>query len=321
MYKKIIILIYLSVTLEATDNFHKKYFFLDKEYEAYEIDNNYFVEKMSLKKENKKAFSVTYYYSNTKPLDKESIETIREYPYDDLEVGGLSRALCFISHKKNIIYIQTSIKLAIYNIKNPSNPIELAVKESHLNDPGYNSSYMFVSFLLDKDESYWYGSLNDNTFHILDISNPKKIKFVFNHKLGLPIEEIFLSKNEKYVAVQVSSEKTRVLSKSFFYIYKLDKYKQATLIKIIKDKREYINASFCNNDKDICVNTNIKDIVHYVIQNNTAYITKSLYSFCKATGIKESEIRALNPWINKEATNIPTDAEIFFPILDREENK
>jgi len=53
--------------------------------------------------------------------------------------------------------------------------------------------------------------------------------------------------------------------------------------------------------------------------NNEIY--KSLYSFCKATGIKESKIRALNLWINKEATNIPPNAEIFFPILDREENK
>ena len=42
-------------------------------------------------------------------------------------------------------------------------------------------------------------------------------------------------------------------------------------------------------------------------------IFKSLYSFCKSTGIKESEIRALNPWINKKATNIPPNAEIIVP--------
>jgi len=45
--------------------------------------------------------------------------------------------------------------------------------------------------------------------------------------------------------------------------------------------------------------------------NNSIY--KSLYSFCKSTGIKESEIRALNPWINKKATNIPPNAEIIIP--------
>ncbi len=46
-------------------------------------------------------------------------------------------------------------------------------------------------------------------------------------------------------------------------------------------------------------------VVSYAISkvhiNNSTY--KSLYSFCKSTGIKESEIRALNPWINKKATN------------------
>ena len=47
---------------------------------------------------------------------------------------------------------------------------------------------------------------------------------------------------------------------------------------------------------------------------------KSLYSFCKATGIKESEIRKLNPWINKKATNIPPNAEIIIPNLSKEEN-
>jgi hypothetical protein len=52
--------------------------------------------------------------------------------------------------------------------------------------------------------------------------------------------------------------------------------------------------------------------------NNKAY--KSLYSFCKSTGIKESEIRALNPWINKKATNIPPNAEIIIPNLNKEEN-
>ena len=44
---------------------------------------------------------------------------------------------------------------------------------------------------------------------------------------------------------------------------------------------------------------------------NTKY--KSLYDFCQTTGIKESEIRALNPWINKKATNIPPNAEIIIP--------
>ena len=40
----------------------------------------------------------------------------------------------------------------------------------------------------------------------------------------------------------------------------------------------------------------------------------SLYSFCKKTGIKESEIRNLNPWINRDATNISAEAEIVVPI-------
>ncbi len=50
--------------------------------------------------------------------------------------------------------------------------------------------------------------------------------------------------------------------------------------------------------------------------NNPTY--KSLYSFCKATGIKESEIRKLNPWINKDASNISVDAEIVVPISKEE---
>jgi len=55
-----------------------------------------------------------------------------------------------------------------------------------------------------------------------------------------------------------------------------------------------------------------------VVINNSIY--KSLYSFCKATSIKESEIRALNPWINKKATNIPPNAEIIIPNLSKEDN-
>lgn len=46
-------------------------------------------------------------------------------------------------------------------------------------------------------------------------------------------------------------------------------------------------------------------------------IFKSLYSFCKATGIKESEIRKLNPWINKNSTNISVNAEIVVPIIHK----
>jgi len=43
--------------------------------------------------------------------------------------------------------------------------------------------------------------------------------------------------------------------------------------------------------------------------NNSTF--KFLYAFCKATGIKESEIRQLNSWINRDATNIPPNAEII----------
>ena len=50
--------------------------------------------------------------------------------------------------------------------------------------------------------------------------------------------------------------------------------------------------------------------------NNPTY--KSLYSFCKSTGIKESEIRKLNPWINKDATNILADAEIVVPNINNQ---
>jgi len=39
----------------------------------------------------------------------------------------------------------------------------------------------------------------------------------------------------------------------------------------------------------------------------------SLYGYCKAKGIKESDILKLNPWINKEASNIPANAEILVP--------
>jgi len=40
----------------------------------------------------------------------------------------------------------------------------------------------------------------------------------------------------------------------------------------------------------------------------------SLYSFCRVTGINESAVRELNPWINKKASNISADAEIVVPI-------
>ncbi len=69
------------------------------------------------------------------------------------------------------------------------------------------------------------------------------------------------------------------------------------------------------NSVDMKVVTYIPKRIHI---NNSTY--KSLYSFCKSTGIKESEIRALNPWINKNATNIPPNAEIIIPNLSKEEN-
>jgi len=67
-----------------------------------------------------------------------------------------------------------------------------------------------------------------------------------------------------------------------------------------------------------------KFILKYIKNKNKCFINtltyKSLYSFCKTTGIKESEIRKLNPWINKKATNIPPNAEIIIPNLKKEEN-
>jgi len=63
-----------------------------------------------------------------------------------------------------------------------------------------------------------------------------------------------------------------------------------------------------------------KDEFEYSIIHINTPTYKSLYSFCKATGIKESEIRKLNPWINKKATNIPPNAEIIIPNLKKEEN-
>lgn len=39
----------------------------------------------------------------------------------------------------------------------------------------------------------------------------------------------------------------------------------------------------------------------------------TIYSFCKATGIKESVIRKLNPWINKRAGNILSKSAIIVP--------
>ena len=40
----------------------------------------------------------------------------------------------------------------------------------------------------------------------------------------------------------------------------------------------------------------------------------SLYSYCKSIGIEESVVRELNPWINKQASNISADAEIVVPL-------
>jgi len=50
--------------------------------------------------------------------------------------------------------------------------------------------------------------------------------------------------------------------------------------------------------------------------NNKIY--NSLYDFCKKTGYKESNIRKLNPWINKKSTNIPLNAIIKLPTIKKE---
>jgi len=58
----------------------------------------------------------------------------------------------------------------------------------------------------------------------------------------------------------------------------------------------------------LTISSTTKIMYLYEFPNN------SLYSFCRETGIEESKIRALNPWINKDASNISADAEIIVPI-------
>jgi len=84
-----------------------------------------------------------------------------------------------------------------------------------------------------------------------------------------------------------------------------DKYTYETLSDmayILKNKKQASLFLHIRNNK-----------FHIERINNSTY--KSLYSFCKNTGCKESEIRALNPWINKKATNIPPNAEIIIPKM------
>lgn len=77
----------------------------------------------------------------------------------------------------------------------------------------------------------------------------------------------------------------------------------------------YINSKDNKEDYYSCYHIGCPKLANFEYSiyriNNPTY--KSLYSFCKSIGIKESKIRALNPWINKKATNIPPNAEIIIP--------
>jgi len=85
-----------------------------------------------------------------------------------------------------------------------------------------------------------------------------------------------------------------------------------------KNEKSYYSVQIVINNK--LYNDDITNIYYLSKVHINNFIHKSLYSFCKTTGIKESEIRKLNPWINKKATNIPPNAEIIIPNPKKEEN-
>ena len=97
------------------------------------------------------------------------------------------------------------------------------------------------------------------------------------------------------------------------YLQELHKLEKSIISKKIMTNKEKKNVQIFIS----------KFILKYIKNKNKCFINtpthKSLYSFCKTTGIKESEIRSLNPWINKKATNIPPNAEIIIPSLSKEE--
>ena len=105
-----------------------------------------------------------------------------------------------------------------------------------------------------------------------------------------------------------------ILSDNYQMATHLESYDMIIFMYKVRDNYYQVAEITAYRDAD-------KNYINYLMEYNKPrrilklYNTKyeSLYDFCQTTGIKESEIRALNPWINKKATNIPPNAEIIIP--------
>jgi len=164
---------------------------------------------------------------------------------------------------------------------------------------------------------------NDRTFYISLYSEADFVG-VLNAKKYRTFEcDIESSLCGEYKAQVITSFKGEGEGKSLFFIDDLgnapDVYSNESIYFLYKEDNIYYQDEFIQ----IPATEEWMAFLTKLFNNKIHIYTpthKSLYSFCKDTGIKESEIRALNPWINKKATNIPPNAEIIIPNLSKEED-
>jgi len=117
------------------------------------------------------------------------------------------------------------------------------------------------------------------------------------------LEHLILEKTGVLKGKHLLPKKKSKKKKSSLWLYLIVFY--IVVIAIIYVQKNKIEEYSTDTHR---INSTTKVMHIYEFPNN------SLYSFCKSTGIKESDIRKLNPWINKKASNIPENAEIIVPI-------
>jgi hypothetical protein len=181
-----------------------------------------------------------------------------------------------------------------------------------------------ICFFTCKEEyfplSYFYEELNKQK--ILKNKQIKKTIYIRN----FPRKRLFKVIQKTIERLQIDRDLTKGLKKELLKeITNVEKWERDSIEVILMYKNSFEESAFRFFITKIekkwyltiidFTSTNIFSNAHI---NTPTY--KSLYSFCKSTGIKESEIRALNPWINKKATNIPPNAEIIIPNLNKEKN-
>jgi len=215
----------------------------------------------------------------------------------------------------------------IFNIS-PKDRITTLRKEYLYRD--YKKPYKFIPFL--NRNYYVLNSVDEGTDRII-LVDERFIMFAFriselvdsfenDKKYSLkeyqPNPAKFIVSINKYLFNDNSTQFKILISNYFTTLEEVD------LLEVVIDKASKNNKIFflkyLKNEQKKEEYTYWLDSLNYKIVKLKNSTHKSLYSFCQSTGIKESEIRALNPWINKKATNIPPNAEIIIPNLTKEEN-